>query len=56
MTSADALVMAADCPVIRAAYASEDPEVIKRIEAMHPPRRCEYVKQEQERQKQAAKT
>lgn len=45
MTSEEALIMAAECPVIRAAYASEDAEVIKRIEAMHPPKRCDYVKQ-----------
>jgi hypothetical protein len=40
----DALVMAAECPLIRAAYASEDAEVIRRTEAFHPPKRCEYVK------------
>lgn len=44
LTESDALVMAADCPLIRAAYASEDPDVIKRTEAFHPPKRCEYVK------------
>ena len=44
LAQADALVMAAECPLIRAAYASEDPDVIRRTEAYHPPKRCEYVK------------
>jgi len=53
---ADLLVQAQNCPVIKAAYASEDTDVIKRIEAMHPPKRCDYVKQAQkERQEQLAK-
>jgi hypothetical protein len=45
LTVDEALVMAAECPVIRAAYASEDADVIKRIEAAHPAKRCHYVKE-----------
>lgn len=44
LTEADALVMAAECPVIRAAYASGEEKVIKRAEKDHPPSRCIYVK------------
>lgn len=45
LTQDDALVMAAQCPLIRAAYASEDATVIARVERDHPPSRCDYVKQ-----------
>lgn len=45
LTGEEARIMAAECPVIRAAYASGEEEVIKRMEAAHPPTRCEYVKQ-----------
>lgn len=45
LTEAEALIMAAECPVIRAAYASGDPEVIRRAEKDHPAKRCHYVKQ-----------
>jgi hypothetical protein len=44
MAEAEALIMAAECPLIRAAYATGDAEVIKRTEAAHPPSRCAYVK------------
>jgi len=45
MTEAEALIMAGQCPIIRAAYASEDAKVIARVEKDHPPDRCDYVKQ-----------
>lgn len=54
MTTADALLMAAECEVIRAAYATEDPEVIKRTEAMHPPKRCRHVKEAAAKEKAEA--
>ena len=54
MTDAEALIMAAECPVIRAAYATEDAEVIRRIEAMHPPKKCTHVKAAQEKARKAA--
>lgn len=55
LTEAEALVMAAECPLIRAAYALGDTEVIRRIERDHPPKRCEYVKQASESEKEKAK-
>jgi hypothetical protein len=44
MTAAEALIMAEQCPIIRAAYASGEAEVIARAEKDHPPSRCHYVK------------
>ena len=38
------LAQAQRCPVIRAAYATGDPAVIARAEAVHPPSRCSYAK------------
>lgn len=37
--------MAERCPVIRAAYATDETYVIERAEKDHPPSRCLYVKQ-----------
>lgn len=37
--------MAERCPIIRAAYATDETVVIARAEKDHPPARCEYVKQ-----------
>lgn len=44
LTAEQAVIMAAECPVIRAAYATGDTSVITRAEAYHPASRCEYVK------------
>jgi hypothetical protein len=44
-TEAEALIMADQCPLIRAAYASGIESVIARVEKDHPPSRCDYVKQ-----------
>lgn len=55
LTEAEALIMAAECPLIRAAYASGDTEVIQRMEKDHPPKRCEYVKKASESDKEKAK-
>lgn len=41
----EALIMAARCPIIRAAYESGNPKVIRRMENAHPPSRCRYVKE-----------
>ena len=51
MTEAEALIMAEQCPIIRAAYASGDNTVIARVEKDHPPARCDYVKQAREKEK-----
>lgn len=40
----ETLLQARTCPVIRAAYATDDPDVIRRMEAAHPPSRCWHVK------------
>lgn len=42
------LIQAADCPIIRAAYASGDQSVIALTEAYHPPKRCAHVKAAQD--------
>jgi hypothetical protein len=43
-TDDELLAQAAECPVIAAAYRTGDTEVIRRMEAAHPPSRCAYVK------------
>lgn len=40
------LAQAEKCPLVRAAYATGDTEVIRRMEATHPPSRCSYAKQQ----------
>jgi hypothetical protein len=52
-TDDELLAQAAACPVIRAAYATGDTEVIKRMEATHPPARCQYVKEAAAKVRQA---
>jgi len=42
-TEEEILAQARVCPVIKAAYATDDPDVIRRIEAIHPPSCCQYV-------------
>lgn len=38
-------VQAVECPLIRGAYSTGDPKVIRRVEAIHPPSRCAHVKE-----------
>ena len=38
------LVQASACPWVRAAYATGDAAVIRRMEAVHPPSSCAFVK------------
>jgi hypothetical protein len=56
-TEDELLAYATECPVIRGAYSTGDEAVIKRAEAYHPPKRCEYVKKarQAETQKEKAK-
>ena len=49
LTEADALIMAAQCPIVRAAYASGDENLIAFAEKNHPAKRCDYVKQAHEK-------
>lgn len=37
-------IQAEKCPLIRAAFSTGDIEVIRRMEKVHPPSCCEYVK------------
>jgi hypothetical protein len=43
-TEEEILAQAAACPLIRSAYASRDPEVIRYVEEIHPLSRCQHVK------------
>lgn len=51
-TDEELLAQAAECPLVRAAYATGDTEVIRRIEATHPPARCAYVQTAAEKVRQ----